>query len=52
MANLGDSLLETSVVQVVARGADVAFVIDESAPFDVVASELRDYLSGLCGLWS
>ena len=52
MANLGDSLLETSVVQVVARGADVAFVIDESAPFDVVASELRDYLSGQSGLWS
>ena len=45
-------MLETSVVQVVARGADVAFVIDETAPFDVVASELRDYLSGHSGLWS
>ena len=45
-------MLETSVVQVVARGTDVAFVIDESAPFDVVASELRDYLSKQSGLWS
>lgn len=52
MASHGGLLLETSVVQVVARGADVAFVIDESAPFDVVASELGDYLSKQSGLWS
>ena len=52
MASLGDPLLKTGVVQVIARGADVAFVIDENAPFDVVASELRDYLSKQNGLWS
>ena len=45
-------LLETSVVQVIARGADVAFVIDESSPFDVVASELRDHLAKQSSLWS
>ena len=52
MASLGDPLLKTGVVQVIARGADVAFVIDENAPFDVVASELQDYLSKQSGLWS
>ena len=45
-------MLETSAVQVIARGTDVAFVIDESAPFDVVASELREHLSKKSGLWS
>ncbi len=45
-------MLKTGVVQVVARGADVAFVIDENAPFDVVASELKDYLAKKSGLWS
>ena len=45
-------MLKTGVVQVIARGTDVAFVIDENAPFDVVASELRDYLSKQSGLWS
>jgi septum site-determining protein MinC len=39
-------------VQVVARGTDVAFVIDENAPFDVVAAELREYLSNQGSLWS
>ena len=52
MASLGDPLLKTGVVQVIARGTDVAFVIDETAPFDAVASELRDYLSKQSGLWS
>ena len=52
MASLGDHLLKTGVVQVIARGADVAFVIDENAPFDAVARELRDYLSKQSGLWS
>ena len=45
-------MLETSAVQVIARGTDVAFVIDESAPFDVVAAELREHLSKKSGLWS
>jgi len=45
-------LLKTGVVQVIARGTDVAFVIDEDAPFDTVAEELRDYLSKQSGLWS
>ena len=45
-------MLKTGVVQVIARGTDVAFVIDENAPFDVVAGELRDYLSKQSGLWS
>jgi septum site-determining protein MinC len=40
------------VVQVVARGADVAFVIDENAPFDVVTTELKEYLASQSGLWS
>ncbi|MQG28791.1 MAG: septum site-determining protein MinC [SAR202 cluster bacterium] len=52
MASLGGPLLKTGVVQVIARGTDVAFVIDENAPFDVVAGELRDYLSKQSGLWS
>ena len=52
MASLGDPLLKTGVVQVIARGTDVAFVIDENAPFDVVAGELLDYLSKQSGLWS
>ena len=37
-------MVTTDVVQVVTRGADVAFVIDESSPFDVVTAELREYL--------
>ena len=45
-------MLKTGVVQVIARGTDVAFVIDENAPFDVVAAELRDYLSKQGSLWS
>ncbi len=44
--------ITNGVVQIVARGADVAFVIDEDAPFDVVATELKDYLAGQSGLWS
>ena len=52
MASLGDPLLKTGVVQVIARGTDVAFVIDENAPFDGVAGELLDYLSKQSGLWS
>ena len=52
MASLGDPLLKTGVVQVIARGTDVVFVIDENAPFDAVASEMRDYLSKQSGLWS
>ena len=45
-------MLKTGIVQVVARGTDVAFVIDENAPFDVVAGELKDYLTTQKGLWS
>lgn len=45
-------MLKAGVVQVVARGTDVAFVINEEAPFDVVAEELREYLSKQDGLWS
>ena len=45
-------MLKTGVVRVMARGADVAFVIDEEAPFDVVAKELREYLAKQNGLWS
>ncbi len=45
-------MLKTGVVQVIARGTDVAFVIDENAPLDVVAGELLDYLSKQSGLWS
>ena len=45
-------MLKTGVVQVVAKGTDVAFVIDDNAPFDVVAPELKDYLAKQSGLWS
>ncbi|NQW24507.1 MAG: septum site-determining protein MinC [SAR202 cluster bacterium] len=45
-------MLKTGVVQVAAKGTDVAFVIDEEAPFDVVAGELREYLAKQNGLWS
>ena len=45
-------MLRPGVVQVIARGTDVAFVIDEDALFDTVAEELRDYLSKQSGLWS
>ena len=45
-------MLKTGIVQVIARGADVAFVIDEYAPFDVVAAELKDYLAKQSSLWS
>ena len=45
-------MLKTGVVQVIARGADVAFVIDEEVSFDVVAKELREYLAKQDGLWS
>ena len=45
-------MLKTDVVQVMAKGADVAFVIDDNAPFDVVAGELRDYLAKQSSLWS
>ncbi len=45
-------VLKSGVVQVVARGADVAFVIDENASFEVVANELREYLANQNRLWS
>ncbi|MDA1129458.1 MAG: septum site-determining protein MinC [Chloroflexi bacterium] len=45
-------MLKTSLVQVVARSTDVAFVIDEEAPIDVVAKELCEYLAVQAGLWS
>ena len=48
----GSLVLKTGVVQVIARGADVAFVIDEDATFEAVAEELRGYLSKQDGLWS
>ncbi len=45
-------MLNSGVVQVTARGTDVAFVIDEKASFEVVAVELREYLANQNGLWS
>ena len=45
-------LVTTDVVQVVTRGADVALVIDENAPFDVVTAELREYLASRSNLLS
>ena len=45
-------MVAIDVVQVVARGADVAFVIDENAPFNVVTTELKEYLASQSGLWS
>ena len=45
-------MVAIDVVQVVARGADVAFVIDENAPFNVVTTELKEYLAIRSGLWS
>ncbi len=45
-------MVAIDVVQVVARGADVAFVIDENAPFNVITTELKEYLAIRSGLWS
>jgi len=45
-------VLKAGVVQVMARGTDVAFVIDEEASFDVVSAELREYLANQNGLFS
>ena len=45
-------MLKSGIVQVVARGTGVAFVLDENAPFDVVTAELRDYLKKQSGMWS
>ena len=45
-------MLKTGKVQVIARGTDVAFILDEEAPFDLVAAELREYLAAKNGLWS
>ena len=45
-------MLKTGALQVVARGPDVTFVIDEDAPFEDVAANLREYLAKQSGLWS
>ncbi|MBO19477.1 MAG: septum site-determining protein MinC [Chloroflexi bacterium] len=45
-------VLKTGIVQVETRGADVAFVIDDEAPFEAVAGELREYLANMNGLFS
>ena len=45
-------LVASDVVQAVASGTDVAVVIDENAPFDVVTAELKQYLANQSGLWS
>ncbi|HCP24324.1 MAG TPA: septum site-determining protein MinC [Dehalococcoidia bacterium] len=45
-------VLKTGIVQVETRGADVAFVIDDEAPFEAVAGELREYLASMNGLFS
>ena len=45
-------MLKTGKVQVIARGTDVAFILDEEAPFELVAAELREYLAAKNGLWS
>ena len=52
MVNHGEIMLKTGVLQVVARGPDVTFVIDEDAPFEIVAGNLREYLAKQSGLWS
>ena len=52
MVRHGGPLLKSGIVQVVARGTGVAFVLDENAPFDVVTAELRDYLKKQSGMWS
>lgn len=44
--------LETRMVQVLGRGTNVAFTIDDTAPFDQVALGLQEYLEKNLGLWS
>ncbi len=43
---------KSAVVQVSGRGTNVDFIIDDSAPFDQVAQNLRQYLVENRGLWS
>ena len=43
---------KAGVVRISGRGSNVDFTIDDSAPFDQVAEELREYLVANRGLWS
>jgi hypothetical protein len=43
---------KAGVVRISGRGSNVDFTIDDSAPFEQVAAELREYLVANRGLWS
>ncbi len=45
-------MLKSEVIQVIGRGANVDFLIDDAAPFDLVTRSLREYLEDNKGLWS
>ena len=45
-------MLKSDVIEVIGRGAGVDFLIDDAAPFDLVARSLREYLEDNKGLWS
>ncbi len=43
---------ETDTIQVMGRGANVDFTIDDTVPFETAAQNLREYLSECRGLYS
>lgn len=45
-------MLETDTIQVMGRGANVDFTIDDTVPFETAAQNLREYLSECRGLYS
>jgi septum formation inhibitor MinC len=45
-------MLETDTIQVMGRGTNVDFTIDDTVPFEIAAKNLRDYLSECRGLYS
>ena len=50
---LDESLMpETDTIQVMGRGANVDFTIDDTVPFETAERNLRDYLSRCRGLYS
>ena len=45
-------MLKSEVIQVIGRGSNVDFLIDDAASFDLVTRSLREYLEDNKGLWS
>ena len=45
-------MLKSEVIQVIGRGSNVDFLIDDDAPFELVTRGLREYLEDNKGLWA